>query len=121
MILTRILVLHGPSAPVRFGLLYAHFTLEGSKSTTDGTYPTEHELQGTLEITLDITPWFERVPEDWRWPVGVGLSLEFGYQRAEQRATVRRMAWRTSRRFVFGTEGLPVSKGNLSAAISDND
>jgi hypothetical protein len=23
-----------------------------------------------------------RVPEEWKWPVGVSLSLEFGYQRA---------------------------------------
>jgi hypothetical protein len=88
--------------------LHSNFTFEGSKSTTDGTYPTEHQLHETLEITQGITPWFEtgfyifssadsrvgwqwvgdhirprvRVPEEWNWPVGVSLSLEFGYQRA---------------------------------------
>jgi len=88
--------------------LHSNFTFQGSKSTTDGSYPTEHQLHETLEITQGITSWFEtgfyifssadsrvgwqwvgdhirprvRVPEDWKWPVGVSLSLEFGYQRA---------------------------------------
>ena len=73
----------------------------------DGMLPTEHALHETVEITQGITPWFEtgfyiftsakagdgwqwvgdhirprvRAPEEWHWPVGVSLSLEFGYQR----------------------------------------
>lgn len=88
--------------------LHSNFTFEGSKSTTDGTYPTEHQLHETLEITHGFNDWFElgfyvftsadtrvgyqwvgdhirprvRVPESWKWPVGVSLSTEVGYQRA---------------------------------------
>lgn len=88
--------------------LHSNFTIEGSKTTTDGTYPTEHQLHETVEITHGINDWFEtgwyiftsaasgqgwqwvgdhirprvRVPESWNWPVSASLSLEFGYQRA---------------------------------------
>jgi hypothetical protein len=88
--------------------LHSNFTISGSKTTIDGMLPTEHALHETLEITQGWTPWFEtgfyvftsardgdgwqwvgdhirprvRVPEDWKWPVGVSLSLEVGYQRA---------------------------------------
>jgi hypothetical protein len=89
--------------------LHSNFTVQGSKDLVDGSQPTEHQLHETVEITEGITPWFEtglyiftsanpnqggwqwvgnhirprvRVPEDWKWPVGVSLSLEFGYQRA---------------------------------------
>lgn len=88
--------------------LHSNFTFQGSKSVVDGMYPTEHQLHETLEITRGITDWFElgfyvftsadnhvgwqwvgdhlrprvRVPESWRWPVGVSLSAEIGYQRA---------------------------------------
>lgn len=74
----------------------------------DGTLPTNHQLHETVEITQGWTPWFEtgfyiftsagpgqgykwvgdhvrprvRVPDSWKWPVGVSLSLEAGYQRA---------------------------------------
>jgi len=87
--------------------LHNNFTVEGSKSTADGTYPTEHQWHETIEITHGFTDWFEtgfyiftsaapgqgwqwvgdhirprvRVPEKWRWPVGVSLSTEIGYQR----------------------------------------
>jgi hypothetical protein len=87
--------------------LHSNFTFSGSKDDVDGVYPTEHAFHETVEITQGITPWFEtgfyiftsadeiygwqwvgdhirprvRVPEDWKWPVGVSLSLEFGYQR----------------------------------------
>jgi hypothetical protein len=73
----------------------------------DGTLPTNHQLHETLEITQGWNDWFEtgfyvftsagpgqgyqwvgdhirprvRVPEKWRWPVGVSLSTEMGYQR----------------------------------------
>ncbi len=87
--------------------LHNNFTVEGSKTTTDGTYPTEHQWHETIEITHGFTDWFEtgwyiftsaapgqgyqwvgdhirprvRVPEKWKWPVGVSLSTEIGYQR----------------------------------------
>ena len=75
----------------------------------DGTIPTNHQQHETVEITQGWTPWFEtgfyiftsagpgsqgyqwvgdhirprvRIPESWKWPVGVSLSLEVGYQRA---------------------------------------
>jgi len=88
--------------------LHSNFTVEGSKGFVDGVYGTEHQLHETVEITQGITDWFEtglyiftsanpnqggwqwvgdhirprvRVPESWHWPVGMSLSLEFGYQR----------------------------------------
>src|SRR6266849_4995531 len=87
--------------------LHSNFTFQGSKSTDDGTLPTNHQLHETVEITHGFNEWFEtgfyvftsadsrvgwqwvgdhirprvRVPEDWKWPVGISLSLEFGYQR----------------------------------------
>ncbi|HVO98610.1 MAG TPA: hypothetical protein VMT15_11115 [Bryobacteraceae bacterium] len=88
--------------------LHSNFTFMGVKAVVDGMYPTEHQLHETVEITHGFSDWFEtgfyvftsadsrvgwqyvgnhirprvRVPEDWKWPVGVSLSLEFGYQRA---------------------------------------
>jgi hypothetical protein len=87
--------------------LHSNFTIQGSKGTTDGVLGTEHQLHETVEITHGFTPWFETgfyiftsaqpnegwqwvgdhirpriaAPEEWKWPVGVSLSLEFGYQR----------------------------------------
>jgi hypothetical protein len=88
--------------------LHSNFTAQGSKTTTDGTYPTNHQEHETVEITQGWNDWFEtgfyiftsigpngqgyqwvgdhfrprvRVPERWKWPVGVSLSLEVGYQR----------------------------------------
>lgn len=89
--------------------LHSNFTLQGSRFTTDGTYPTNHQEHETVEITQGWTNWFEtgfyiftsigpgkqgyqwvgdhirprvRVPESWKWPVGASLSTEIGYQRA---------------------------------------
>jgi hypothetical protein len=88
--------------------LHSNFTFSGSKSVIDGMRPTEHQLHETLEITHGFSPIFEvgfyvftsedthyganwvgdhirprvRVPEEWKWPVGVSLSAEIGYQRA---------------------------------------
>jgi hypothetical protein len=88
--------------------LHSNFTFEGQKNVIDGQYPTEHQLHETVEITHGFNDWFEtgfyvftsaddrvgyqwvgdhirprvRVPESWKWPVGVSLSLELGYQRA---------------------------------------
>jgi hypothetical protein len=86
--------------------LHSNYTVEGSK-TVGGLYGTNSELHETVEITHGFTDWFElgwyiftsagpdqgykwvgdhirprvRVPEEWKWPVGVSLSLEIGYQR----------------------------------------
>lgn len=83
-------------------------TVEGSKGIVDGMLPTNHALHETIEITHGFTSIFEtgfyiftsanpeygwqfvgthirprvRVPESWHWPVGVSLSMEFGYQRS---------------------------------------
>ena len=82
-------------------------TMEGSIGIVDGVLPTNGALHETIEITHGFTDLFEtgfyiftsanpgygwqyvgshirprvRVPETWHWPVGVSLSLEFGYQR----------------------------------------
>lgn len=87
--------------------LHSNFTFEGSKQATGGVRPTNHALHETVEITHGWNSWFEtgwyiftsanpgygwqwvgdhirprvRAPEKWRWPVGVSLSMEFGYQR----------------------------------------
>jgi hypothetical protein len=88
--------------------LHSNFTVDGSKSTTDGTLPTNHAVHETIEITQGINSWLEtgfyiftsarngngwqwvgdhirprvRAPESWHWPVGVSVSNEIGYQRA---------------------------------------
>jgi hypothetical protein len=88
--------------------LHSNFTLDGQRGYVNGAAPTEHAEHETLEITQGINDWSEvgfyvftseqsglgvqwvgdhirprvRVPEKWRWPVGVSLSTEVGYQRA---------------------------------------
>jgi hypothetical protein len=87
--------------------LHSNFTLQGTKTGQEGVKPTEHAWHETLEITHGFTPWFETgfyvftsarngdgwewvgdhirprvaVPASWGWPVGLSLSVEFGYQR----------------------------------------
>lgn len=89
--------------------LHSNFTFDGEKNIIDGVRPTYHSLHETLEITHGITDNFEigfylftnytnpygykvigthirpriSVPEKWKWPVGVSLSTEFGFQRKE--------------------------------------
>jgi len=89
--------------------LHSNFTIEGSTTTTDGTYPTNHPLHETVEITHAFTDWFETgfyiftsakngfgidwvgdhirprfaIPKRWNWPVGLSLSQEIGYQRRQ--------------------------------------
>ena len=86
--------------------LHSNMALRGTTQEIDGVLPTEHALHETFEITHGFTSWFEigfytftsvqpgpdwqwvgnhirprvRVPESWQWPVGLGLSAEFGYQ-----------------------------------------
>jgi len=92
--------------------LHSNFTFNGSKTIEDGVLPTNHVEHETIEITHGWTPWFETgfyffntigddgrtayvgshirpraaVPESWKWPVGVSLSLEFGFQKAQYSA-----------------------------------
>jgi len=80
----------------------------GSRFTAEGVYPTNHAEHETVEITQGVNSWSEvgfyiftsarngdgwqwvgdhirprvRAPDSWHWPVGVSLSMEFGYQRA---------------------------------------
>jgi hypothetical protein len=87
--------------------LHPNFTFEGTKQTTDGTLPTNHQFHSTLEVTHGFSTWFETgfysfasaqpghgyqwvgahirprfaIPASWRWPVGLSLSNEVGYQR----------------------------------------
>src|SRR6202021_1131181 len=81
--------------------LHSNFTVDGSKPlpgskyAADGTYPTNHALHETVEITQGLTSWSEvgfyiftssrsgqgvqwvgdhirprvRVPDSWHWPV----------------------------------------------------
>ena len=88
--------------------LHSNFTADGDKNFDGTQYPDNHAEHETIEITQGINDWSEvgfyiftserdgqgvqwvgdhirprvRVPEKWRWPVGVSLSTEFGYQRA---------------------------------------
>jgi len=87
--------------------LHSNYTVDGRAAEVDGLLPTRHAVHETLEITHGFTPWLEvgfyvftsarngdgwswvgdhirprlSVPESWRWPVGVSVSTEFGYQR----------------------------------------
>src|SRR2546430_10075648 len=89
--------------------LHSNFTFEGSKTFDNGLLPTHHQLHETIEITRGFTDWFEtgfyiftseksgqgmqwvgdhirprvRIPKEWKWPVGLSLSNEIGYQRRE--------------------------------------
>ena len=92
--------------------LHSNFTFEGSKTSEGGMYPTNHQLHETIEITHGFTDWFEtgfyiftsskngqgidwvgdhirprvRIPPKWKWPVGLSLSNEVGYQRRQYSA-----------------------------------
>lgn len=92
--------------------LHSNFTFDGSKTVNYGVLPTNHVFHETVEITHGWTPWFETgfyffntvgndgrtgyvgshvrprvaVPLAWKWPVGVSLSLEFGFQRPQYAA-----------------------------------
>ena len=87
--------------------LHSNYTFQGSKETQNGVLPTDHALHETLEITHGFSEWFETgfyvftsarngqgwdwvgdhirprvaIPEKWKWPVGLSLSTEIGYQR----------------------------------------
>jgi hypothetical protein len=89
--------------------LHSNFTPNGQKHLIDGVYPTNHQQHETLELTTGINGWSEvgfyvftseqdrhgvqwvgdhirprvRAPDSWHWPVGVSVSTEIGYQRAQ--------------------------------------
>jgi hypothetical protein len=89
--------------------LHSNYTFGGEEYTNDGVLPTHHIIHETIEITHGFTSWFEvgfyffnaigdnhrttyvgshirprvMVPESWKWPVGVSLSMEFGFQKKE--------------------------------------
>src|SRR5258707_3735060 len=89
--------------------LHSNFTFDGSKAYADGVQPTNHVFHETIEITHGWNSWFETgfyffnhigndnrttyvgshirprvmVPASWKWPVGVSLSLEAGYQKRD--------------------------------------
>ena len=89
--------------------VHSNFTADGQPRTINRIAPTNHAEHETLELTQGITNWSEvgfyvftseqsglgmqwvgdhirprvRAPESWHWPVGVSLSQEIGYQRAQ--------------------------------------
>src|ERR1700739_3034795 len=89
--------------------LHSNYTANGSTAVADGQLPTNHVFHETIEITHGWTPWFETgfyifnslgsdgrtayvsshirprvaAPESWKWPVGVSISFEFGFQKKE--------------------------------------
>jgi hypothetical protein len=92
--------------------LHSNFTFQGSKTSQDGQLPTNHQLHETIEITHGFNAWFEcgfyifsssqngqginwvgdhirprvSIPKKWKWPVGLSLSNEVGYQRRQYSA-----------------------------------
>jgi hypothetical protein len=87
--------------------LHSNFTFSGETLSANGVRPSEHALHETVEVTHGFTDWLEigvylftsahggtgwewvgdhirprlSVPARWRWPVGLSLSQEIGYQR----------------------------------------
>ena len=87
--------------------LHSNYTIHGQTQMVNGVVPTNHSLHETVEITTGISSIFETgvylftnytpgygyqivgmhlrprvmAPTDWNWPVGVSISLEFGYQK----------------------------------------
>ena len=88
--------------------LHSNVTTMGFKHDQNSVIADDLAWHETVEVTQGITPWFElggylfmsanrgqygltyvgdhlrprfRVPESWHWPVGVGLSIEAGYQK----------------------------------------
>lgn len=87
--------------------LHSNYTAEGFKTGGNGELPDNHIVHETVEITHGWTTWFETgfyifnsigsggrtayvgshirprvaAPAEWKWPVGVSLSTEFGFQK----------------------------------------
>jgi hypothetical protein len=95
--------------------LHSNFTFSGEKNIVEGVRPSFHSLHETLEITHGCSENFEigfylftnytpsygyrvvgahirpriRIPEKWKWPVGVSLSAEIGLQSANYSSDTR--------------------------------
>jgi hypothetical protein len=89
--------------------LHSNYTFKGIKTVQDGVLPSNHAIHETLEVTTGITKCFEigvylftahipghgaqivgthlrprvMAPAKWNLPVGVSLSTEVGYQKAD--------------------------------------
>ena len=89
--------------------LHSNFTIDGRKGIQDGLFPTDHAQHETIEITHGFSEWAEigfyiftyqrngygvqwvgdhirprvRIPPSWKWPVGLSISNEVGYQRRQ--------------------------------------
>ena len=89
--------------------LHSNYTFGGQLYTQDGVLPTHNIVHETIEITHGFTTWFETgfylfnaigsdnrttcvgshirpramIPESWKWPVGLSLSIEAGYQKLQ--------------------------------------
>ena len=89
--------------------LHSNYTFSGSKETSKGVLPSHHALHETIEITSGVTNIFEigvylftayipghgyqivgshlrprvMAPTTWNLPVGLSLSTEIGYQKAD--------------------------------------
>ena len=89
--------------------LHSNYNLDGPDTTVNGVLPTRNALHETLEITHGWTNNFEtgfyiftsyradegynyvgshirprvKVPDSWKWPVGVSLSMEYGMQKRQ--------------------------------------
>jgi hypothetical protein len=89
--------------------LHSNYTFNGEKNIVDGVRPSNNALHETLEITQGVTENFEigfylftnytspygyklvgthirprvQVPDKWKWPVGVSLSTEIGFQSSD--------------------------------------
>jgi len=92
--------------------LHSNYTIIGSAKTEDGVLPTNQIIHETVEITHGFADWYEigfyifnaigndqrtsyvgshirprvAVPEKLKWPVGLSLSAEFGFQKKEYSA-----------------------------------
>jgi hypothetical protein len=77
--------------------LHSNYTVDGERQPINGVFPSQHAWHETLEITYGVNPWFEtgfyvfssiqpgtgwewvydhirprvRIPEEWKWPVGL--------------------------------------------------
>lgn len=87
--------------------LHSNYTANGFTTDANGQLPDNHVVHETIEITHGWTSWFETgfyifnsigsegrtayvgshirprfaAPTEWKWPVGVSLSTEFGFQK----------------------------------------
>jgi hypothetical protein len=88
--------------------VHSNFTAKGHPASVEGA-ATHHAQHETIEITQGLNNWSElgfyiftseqrglgtqwvgdhsrprvRIPPEWKWPVGLSLSQEIGYQRAK--------------------------------------